>query len=129
MKHTTLALCLATLALCLTTLGCASKPQPRYVAPSVVAVKTSLGRLKPHVVATPEGTAAIKDLSAAVDTYETQVDQQSVALAKAQNDAAYWHEKQIKALKELWTWRLIALSGILCVVVYVGIKTAWKFRP
>lgn len=109
-------------------IGCASKSQPIYTAPSVVGVKTSIEKLKPHIT-NSAGNAAIKDVISAVNTYQAQVDQQSKDLAKAQNDAAYWHEKQIKALKELWTWRLIALSGILCVVVYVGIKTAWKFRP
>jgi hypothetical protein len=128
MKHATLALALTTLAFSLTTLGCASKEKAQYTAPSVVGVKTSIEKLKPHIT-NSAGNAAIKDVISAVNTYQAQVDQQSKDLAKAQNDAAYWHEKQIKALKELWTWRLISISGILCVVVYVGIKTAWKFRP
>jgi outer membrane murein-binding lipoprotein Lpp len=109
-------------------IGCASKEPVKYTPPSVVAVKSGIERLKPHIT-NSAGNAAIKELITAVDTYEAQVDQQSKDLAKSQNDASYWHAKQIKALKELWTWRLIALSGILCVVVYVGIKTAWKFRP
>jgi len=107
-------------------IGCASKEPVKYTAPSVVAVKTGIERLKPHIT-NPEGNAAIKDLITAVDTYESQVDQQSKDLAKAQSDAAYWHEKQVKALKELWWWRGIALSAILCVVVYIGIKTSWRF--
>lgn len=109
-------------------IGCASREPVKYTPPSVVAVKTGIERLKPHVT-TSAGNTAIKDIITAVDAYEVQVDQQAKDLAKAQNDVVYWHEKQIKALKELWTWRLIALSAILCVVVYVGIKTAWKFRP
>jgi hypothetical protein len=109
-------------------IGCASKEPVKYTPPSVVAVKSGIERLKPHVT-TSAGNMAIKDIITAVDAYEVQVDQQAKDLAKAQNDVVYWHEKQIKALKELWTWRLIALSAILCVVVYVGIKTAWKFRP
>jgi outer membrane murein-binding lipoprotein Lpp len=109
-------------------IGCASKEPMKYTAPSVVAVKTGIERLKPHVTNTA-GNAAIKELITAVDAYEVQVDQQAKDLSKAQNDSAYWRGKQIKALKELWTWRIITLSGILCVVVYVGIKTAWKFRP
>ena len=108
-------------------IGCA-KEKAQYTAPSVVGVKTSIEKLKPHIT-NSAGNAAIKDVISAVNTYQAQVDQQSKDLAKAQNDAAYWHVKQIKALKELWTWRLISISGILCVVVYVGIKTAWKFRP
>jgi len=108
--------------------GCATQEKAQYTAPSVVAVRTSIERLKPHITTT-SGNEAIKDVISSVNTYQTQVDQQSKDLAKAQNDAVYWHEKQIKALKELWTWRLIALSGILCVVVYIGLKTAWTFRP
>jgi len=108
--------------------GCATQEKTQYTAPSVVGVKTSIEKLKPHIT-TPAGNEAIKDVIFAVNTYQTQVDKQSKDLAKAQNDADYWHEKQIKALKELWTWRLIALSGILCVVVYIGLKTAWTFRP
>ena len=106
--------------------GCAHNDKTPYTAPSVVAVKTSIERLKP-LVTTTAGNAAIKDLAVAVDAYHAQVEQQSKDLAKAQNDAAYWHSKQVKALKELWTWRLIALSAILCVVVYIGIKTSWRF--
>jgi outer membrane murein-binding lipoprotein Lpp len=105
--------------------GCASHENVSYTAPSVVAVKTGIEKLRPLVK--PEGLMEINDLSKAVDTYQAQVDQQAKDLAKAQNDAAYWHQKQEKALKELWTWRLIALSAILCVVLYIGIKTSWRF--
>jgi hypothetical protein len=105
--------------------GCATKEKEQYTAPSVVAVKTSLERLKPHVT-NSTGITAIQDVISAIDTYEAQVDQQSKELAKAQNDAIYWRGKHEKGLKELWTWRMIALSAILCVVVYVGIKTSWK---
>lgn len=125
MRHTTLTRSLATLALCLATLGCASKPQPRYVAPSVVAVKTSLERLKPHVTS-QEGTAAITDLSAAVDTYEAQVDQQSVALAKAQNEVTYWHGKHLKGLKELWFWRGLAALTLASIAGWFAIRMGFR---
>jgi hypothetical protein len=75
----------------------------------------------------PEGHAAVKELSDAIETYQKQVDDQSLALAKAQNDSVYWEQKQIKALKELWIWRGIAIVSIVCVVGYIGIKTSWKF--
>lgn len=126
MKHTTLTISLATFAICLTTLGCASKEPVKYTAPSVVAVKTGIERLKPHIT-TSAGNAAIKDVISAIDTYEAQVDQQSKDLAKAQSDSAYWRGKQVKALKELWWWRGIALVVVACVVFYVGARTAWKF--
>jgi hypothetical protein len=125
MKHTTLAIALATLAISLTTLGCAHQNKQTYTAPSVVAVKTSVEKVRQYV--RPEGNNAVKELSEAIATYETQVQDQSVALRKAQNDSLYWENKQIKALKELWVWRGIAIVSIVCVVGYVGIKTAWRF--
>jgi len=106
-------------------IGCAHQEKRIYTAPSVVAVKTSVEKVRQYV--RPEGHAAVKELSDAITTYETQVQDQSLALAKAQNDAVYWEQKQIKALKELWIWRGIAIVSIVCVVGYIGIKTSWKF--
>jgi hypothetical protein len=123
MKHTTY---LATLALCLATLGCAAKPQPRYAAPSVVAVKTSLERLKPHV-ASPAGVAAISDLSQAVDTYEAQVGQQSIALAKAQEDAVYWQNKHSASLRKLWFWRGLAALTLASIAGWLALRLGYKF--
>ena len=105
--------------------GCARQEKPIYTAPSVVAVKTSVEKVRQYV--RPEGHAAVKELSDAITTYHKQVDDQSIALAKAQNDSLYWENKQIKALKELWVWRGIAIVSIVCVVGYIGIKTSWKF--
>lgn len=125
MRHTTLAVALATLALSLTTLGCAHQEKASYTAPSVVAVKTGVEKVRQYV--RPEGQKAVAELSDAITTYQKQVDDQSLALAKSQGEVVYWHEKQVKALKELWFWRGIAIISILCVVGYVGIKTAWRF--
>ena len=122
MRLTTL---LTTLALSLTTLGCAHQEKASYTAPSVVAVKTGVEKLRQYV--RPEGQKAVAELSDAITTYQKQVDDQSLALAKSQGEVVYWHEKQVKALKELWFWRGIAIISILCVVGYVGIKTAWRF--
>jgi len=105
--------------------GCAHQEKPTYTAPSVVAVKTGVEKVRQYV--RPEGHAAVKELSDAIATYQKQVDDQSLALAKAQNDSLYWENKQIKALKELWVWRGIAIISIVCVVGYIGIKTSWKF--
>lgn len=105
--------------------GCAHREKPTYTAPSVVAVKTGVEKVRQYV--RPEGHTAVKELSDAITTYETQVQDQSLALAKAQNDSVYWEQKQIKALKELWIWRGIAIFSITCVVGYIGIKTSWKF--
>ena len=125
MRHTTLAVALATLALSLTTLGCAHQEKASYTAPSVVAVKTGVEKVRQYV--RPEGQKAVAELSDAITTYQKQVDDQSLALAKSQGEVVYWHDKQIKALKELWFWRGIAIISILCVVGYIGIKTAWRF--
>jgi hypothetical protein len=106
--------------------GCAAKPQPRYTAPSVVAVKTSLERLKPHV-ASPAGVAAITDLSVAVDNYEAQVVKQSDDLFQAQTDAAYWQAKQSKALRELWFWRGLAALTLASVAGWIALRLGYKF--
>jgi uncharacterized protein YcfL len=102
-------------------IGCASKEPSPYTAPSVVAVKTGIERLKPHI-SSSEGNAVIKDLVAAVDTYEAQVNQQSKDLAKAQNDAVYWKDKQRKSLKELWSWRVFFGLQLLAVATWLAIK-------
>lgn len=101
--------------------GCAAKEPVKYTAPSVVAVKTGIERLKPHI-SSPEGNAVIKDLALAVDTYEAQVNQQSLDLAKAQNDSVYWKNKQRKSLKEIWSWRLFFGIQILAVATWLAIK-------
>jgi hypothetical protein len=106
--------------------GCAAKPPPRYVAPSVVAVKTSLERLRPHV-ASPAGVAAISDLSQAVDTYEAQVGEQSIALAKAQEDAAYYRDKHAKALRQLWYWRGLAALTLASLAGWLALRLGYKF--
>jgi len=125
MKHTTLSIVLATLALSLTTLGCAHQEKESYTAPSVVAVKVGVEKVRQYV--RPEGKEAVKELSDAITTYQKQVEDQSTALAKSQNDVVYWHDKQVKALKELWIWRGIALISVVLVIGYIGIKTAWRF--
>ena len=105
--------------------GCAHQEKVSYTAPSVVAVKTGVEKLRQYV--RPEGQTAVRELSDAITTYQKQVDDQSLALAKSQGEVVYWHDKQIKALKELWYWRGLAIISILCVVGYIGIKTAWRF--
>lgn len=106
-------------------IGCSHPEKVSYIAPSVVAVRSSVERLKPLVK--PEGQKEVVKLESAITAYEVQVDQQAKDLVKAQNDVVYWHSKQEKALKELWFWRGIAIVSILCVVGYIGIKTAWRF--
>lgn len=104
--------------------GCAAKPQPSYAAPSVVAVKTGIEKLRPHV--TPAGVPAISALEQAVTTYEAQVDQQSAALHQAQSDVAYWQAKQAKALRELWMWRGLAALMLGSVAAWFALRSGLK---
>jgi len=118
--------------------GCTHKEKQSYFPPSSIPLNQSVAKATSKVSAItpfvkPEGAVALKELSNAlfdaqveVGKYVGQVNEQSRELAKAQNDVVYWHQKQEKALKELWMWRLIALFGILSVVVYIGIKTSWR---
>ena len=119
-------------------IGCAHNEKQTYFPPSSIPLNQSVAKATSKVAAVtpfvkPEGAVALKELSDAlfdaqvqVGKYVGQVDEQSRELAKAQNDVVYWHSKQEKALRELWVWRLIALFGILCVVVYIGAKTSWR---
>lgn len=120
-------------------IGCAHNEKQQSFPPSSIPITQSIAKTTSKVAAVtpfvrPEGASALKDLSDSLfatqvelGKYVMQVDEQSRELAKAQNDVVYWHQKQEKALKELWMWRLIALFAVLSVVVYVGVKTAWKF--
>ena len=104
--------------------GCAHH-ENHFTPPSSVAVQRNVARVAPYV--RPEGKAAYIDLEKSLADYQAQVEKQTELLAKAQQDAIYWNEKQVKALKELWVWRGIAIASILAVVGYIGIRTAWKF--
>jgi hypothetical protein len=118
--------------------GCAHNEKQAYFPPSSIALNQSVAKATSKVAAVtpfvkPEGAVALKELSDAlfdaqveVGKYVGQVDEQSRELAKAQNDVVYWHNKQEKALKELWFWRCLALFTILCVVIYIGAKMSWR---
>ncbi len=105
-------------------LGCASKPQPHYAAPSVVAVKTGIEKLRPHV--TPAGVPAIAQLEQAVTTYEQAVTDQSTALHQAQNDVAYYMAKRDKAIRELWMWRGLAALMLGSVAAWFALRSGLK---
>lgn len=106
--------------------GCAHH-EDHYTPPSSVEVQRNVARVAPYVK--PEGRAAYIDLQKSLADYQKKVEEQTRLLAKAENDAIYWHEKQVKALRELWVWRGIALVAVASVVLYVGARTAWTFRP
>lgn len=105
--------------------GCAIHHEDHFTPPSSVEVQRNVARVAPFV--RPEGKAAYIDLEKSLADYQAKVEKQTELLAKAEKDALYWHEKQEKALKELWIWRSIAIASILAVVGYIGIKTAWRF--
>ena len=105
--------------------GCAHHEDNHYTPPSSVEVQRNVARIAPHV--RPEGKSAYIDLQKSLSDYQVQVEKQTTLLAKAEADAIYWHEKQVKALRELWMWRGIALISVALVIGYVGLKTAWKF--
>jgi hypothetical protein len=123
----------------LTLTGCASAPKHDYIAPSPVAVVSSVSSAKTAAVAlsgyvAPGGEKAFAELTnslataqIAVGQYVGKVDEQARQLESAQNDVVYWRGKQQKALSELLWWRGIALASILAVVGYIGVKTAWRF--
>jgi hypothetical protein len=108
--------------LCL--VGCAAK-QEHFTPPSAVEVQRNVARVREYVK--PEGRKAYAELEKSLTEYQSRVESQTKELIKAQDSAAYWHDKQVKALKELWIWRSIAIASILCVVAYIGIKTSWRF--
>jgi len=105
--------------------GCAHHEDNHYTPPSSVAVQRNVARIS-HFV-NPEGKSALIDLQKSLTDYQAQVEKQTQLLAKAEQDAIYWHDKQAKALRELWMWMGIALISVALVVGYVGLKTAWKF--
>jgi nitrate/nitrite-specific signal transduction histidine kinase len=119
--------------------GCAATQQHVYTPPSSLAVvkavqgtKEKVAEVKQYV--RPEGSVAVKELEQKVeetqtslDSYVAQVDTLTSRAMQAENDAAYWKAKQIKALKELYFWRLIALSIAASITIWIGIRTSWKF--
>jgi hypothetical protein len=119
-------------------IGCANEKVTSY-PPSSVALVGSLGTAvtKASVVkqyVKPEGQAALKELETSlfdaqvnVGKYVAQVDEQSRQLGQVQSEVVYWHQKQLKALRELLFWRGLVLLFSLSVITYLGVKTAWKF--
>ena len=105
--------------------GCAHQKEEHFTPPSSVEVQRNVAKVGQYVK--PDGKQAYIDLEKSLANYQAQVEKQTQELSKAQDDAIYWREKQLKALKELWLWRSIAIASILAVVAYIGIKTAWRY--
>lgn len=119
-------------------IGCATQRHSTTYPPSPDAVVKSLSTAKSTAASvvkyvSPEGRHLVDELNTSLDAaqldlskYVLKVDQQARDLDQARNDANYYHALQIKALKELWAWRLFALAEVCAVVAYVGIKTSWR---
>jgi len=120
--------------------GCASHDKvTAYYPPSQTAVVRSISSAKEKAQAvkefvSPAGQIAFSQLTNSIASaqdelfkYSVQVDKQTLELSKAQESANYWHDKQLKALRELFWWRMIAFGTVLAVAAYIGIKTSWKF--
>lgn len=120
--------------------GCASAPKPvASYAPSsagilraVTSAKASATALRSEVT-TPAGLRTLDDLNASLDSsllevaaYSAKVDDLSKQLSTALDQASYEREKRMKALKELWTLRIILLIEVGAVLGYVGIRMGWK---
>jgi hypothetical protein len=123
----------------LTLSGCATAPKHDAIAPSPIAVVSSVSSSAAAAVALggyvqPGGEKAYTELTnslssaqIAVGQYVSQVNDQARQLESAQNDVVYWRNKQQKALSEILWWRGIALLSVIAVVGYIGAKTAWRF--
>ena len=109
-----------------------SAPSPAGVLRAVTSAKASAAALKSQVT-TPEGLRDLAALNASLDTsllevasYSSKVEAVSLALTKAEESATYWHEKQLKALKELWMWRGLAGIALSCLAAWL----AWRiYKP
>lgn len=120
-------------------IGCAHKEVATYYPPSQTAVVRSMSSAKERAqevkaYVSPAGQLAFSQLTNSIASaqdemfkYSVQVDKQTLELSKAQESANYWHDKQLKALRELFWWRMIAFGTVLAVAAYIGIKTSWKF--
>ena len=120
--------------------GCSSAPKPlTSYAPSpagvlraVTSAKASATALRSEVT-TPAGLRTLAELNSSLDSsllevaaYSAKVDTLSLSLTKAEESATYWHDKQEKAMKELWLWRIVIIAEVGAVLGYVGIRMGWK---
>ena len=128
--------------------ACAVKREPvaKFSAPSVVkawdgvssarakaekleakvpdSLKAEFSDLRSELTAAQSALGSYaSDVARQTDALNAAIDEKNDAVADAQNAWA----KQRKALKELWFWRILALSIAGVVLAGVAIKTGWKF--
>ena len=63
------------------------------------------------------------DVSSQTQLLNDAVSQKNQALTERDE----WEGKQELALKKLWFWRMVVLIELGSVVVYLGLRTGWKF--
>ena len=128
------------LLFCILSVGCVSNqtdhqsisPSPIAIVQNIDKAKVAASELNKYVSA--DGRPAAKRLDDSLNgayksllDYSIKVDALGKELVTAQDNVKYWHDKQIKALRELWLWRTIAIVSILSVIAYIGLKTSWRF--
>ena len=127
------------IAFCVALAGCTSGTKHPYYTPSPAAVIKDLDGAKASVkdvskYVSSDGKKAVEELQQHIDsaykslyTYSVKVADLGNQLQKAQDDANYWRQKHYQDLKIIWFWRLLAFSAVVAVIVYLGLKTSWKF--
>lgn len=124
---------------CLGLTACAHKEPIRNYAPSPAGIVRSLSTAKAKASilkdsVTPAGQVILAELHTSLDTtiaqvgeYSAKVDDLSSQLGKAEESVVYEHSKRVKALKEVWFWRLAAMSLAASIAIWIGIRTSWRF--
>jgi len=105
--------------------GCATHDKTSFTPPSAVEVQKNVAAVREYVK--PEGKRAFTALKGSLQSYQKKVEDQTTLLSKAQDEAFYWHQKHSEALSRLWWWRGLAIAIIAFAVLYIGVKTSWRF--
>lgn len=105
--------------------GCATQDKTSFTPPSAVEVQKNVAAVKEYVK--PEGKKAFTALEGSLQSYQKKVEEQTIQLSKAQDEASYWHQKHSEALSRLWWWRGLAIGIVAFVVIYIWVKTSWRF--
>jgi hypothetical protein len=115
--------------------GCSHDDPHAFIAPSSSAIVGDIGRAKLSAVKAQHGDKqavndvvdALSKAQADLGAYTKKVENQTSLLSKASDEANYWHEKQNKALTQLWILRGILIAEVLALLGWIGLKTSWRF--
>ena len=115
--------------------GCSHDDPHAFIAPSSSAIVGDIGRAKLSAVKAQHGDKqavndvvdALSKAQADLGAYTKKVENQTSLLSKASDEANYWHEKQSKALTQLWILRGILIAEVLALLGWIGLKTSWRF--